>query len=45
MSFANSVFLVGDKVKLEHVFSGLLSNAIKFSPDGAEVKITVSYVL
>ena len=34
--------VVGDRFRIEHVFSNLLSNAIKFSYDGHSVKVDVS---
>jgi signal transduction histidine kinase len=35
------IFLLGDKDKLEQVLSNLLGNALKFSPEGGTVALTV----
>jgi signal transduction histidine kinase len=47
LSFTISPFLkkneaIGDRHRIEHVVSNLVSNAIKFSPDGGAVHIEVS---
>mmetsp|Transcript_30216 Transcript_30216/g.41566 ORF Transcript_30216/g.41566 Transcript_30216/m.41566 type:complete len:767 (-) Transcript_30216:185-2485(-) len=34
--------VIGDRFRIEHVFSNLLSNAIKFSIDGQSIKVEVS---
>ena len=34
--------VVGDRHRIEHVIGNLISNAIKFSPEDAEVVVTVS---
>ena len=33
--------VIGDRYRVEHVFSNLLSNALKFSPDNSCIEITV----
>ena len=33
--------ILGDRIKIEQVFSNLLSNAIKYSPDGGKVSIRI----
>ena len=32
----------GDKMRMQQVFTNLFSNAIKFSPDGSSVKVTIA---
>ena len=36
--------LIGDRYRVEHVFSNLLSNAIKFSPDNSRILVEVKIV-
>lgn len=40
----NPVEVVGDKQRLQQVFTNILSNAVKFSPDGGEVCISLDLV-
>ncbi len=37
---ANFPIILGDEERLSQVFSNLISNAIKYSPEGGEIKIT-----
>ena len=41
----NLASIEGDRDKLEDVFTNLLSNAIRFSPDGGVVKVTAHEVV
>ena len=34
-----SIYILGDEEKIVQVFTNLVSNAVKFSPDGGEVKV------
>ena len=36
------LLLLGDRFRVEHVIINFLSNAVKFSPDGAEIIIQIS---
>lgn len=37
------MLIYGDRVRIEHVFSNLVSNAIKFSDEDSEVRVSVVY--
>lgn len=36
----SAIFILGDEEKIVQVFTNLVSNAVKFSPDGGEVTIS-----
>lgn len=40
---AGAQFVSGDELRLEQVFQNLISNAVKYSPDGGEVLLTVGH--
>ncbi|SFA81030.1 MULTISPECIES: ATP-binding protein [unclassified Bacillus (in: firmicutes)] len=40
-SVSDSPYILGDKMKIEQVFTNLISNAIKYSPDGGKVEICI----
>lgn len=37
------VLIYGDQFRLEHVLSNFVSNSIKFSPEGSNVIVSISY--
>ena len=39
---ASSIFVIADEVKIQQVIRNLISNAVKFSPSGASIEVTMT---
>ncbi|MBS4174285.1 ATP-binding protein [Bacillus sp. FJAT-49736] len=37
-------FILGDREKMEQVFTNLINNAVKYSPDGGMIKVKLTYI-